>query len=155
MAMKHGRILCPNAGVDRSNTETGTAIGWPMDALSSVRRLRKELEEISGKKIGVLISDSGCRPGRKGVTAFALTVSGFEPLRDEAGKPDIFSNTLRITKEAFADQLATAANIVMGNAAQATPGAVIRGHGITLTNFCDWVDGIEPEEDLFHGILVA
>lgn len=148
--MKKGRILCPNAGADKSNTEAGTAIGWPMDCVHSAQRLRDQIYAQSGARIAVIISDSGCRPGRQGVTAFALTVCGIDPCTNYVGKPDLFGTPLRVTQEATADQLATAANIVMGNAAQATPAAVIRDHGNALSAFCGWVDGIEPEEDLFR-----
>ena len=97
----------------------------------------------------VIITDSCVRPRRWGVTAYALAVSGIDPLKDEAGKSDLFGRKLRITKEAIADQLATAANMLMGNADQCTPAVIIRDHGIELSEFEGWVPGIEPEEDLF------
>ncbi len=115
--------------------------------------LRDALEKIAGVRIGLLLSDSSCRPSRQGVTAFALTVCGFDPVRSDIGKKDLHGNALRITQEAVADQLATAANMVMGNAAQCIPAAVIRDHDIPLSDFCGWVDGIEPEDDLFRDML--
>lgn len=147
--MKKGRILCPHAGADKSNTEHGTGIGWPIDCAHSAERLRDELSTQSGARIAVIISDSTCTPSRQGVTAFALTVCGMDPCSNYVGTSDLFGRPLSMTQEAIADQLATAANIVMGNASQSTPAAVIRGHGLALSDFCGWVDGIEPEEDLF------
>ena len=64
----------------------------------------------------VIISDSTVTPRREGVTAFALAVSGLDPVRDDTDKSDLFGKNLQITHEAIADQLATAANAVMGNA---------------------------------------
>jgi coenzyme F420-0:L-glutamate ligase len=141
--MKTGRILCPNAGMDQSNIGAGSAVGWPIDPVVSAQKLRKALG------IPVIISDSCCRPSRLGVTAFALVCAGIEPLRSEIGKKDLFGNSMRVTYEAVADQLATAANAVMGNTDQCCPAAIIRNSGIAASSFCGWVDGIEPDEDMF------
>jgi coenzyme F420-0:L-glutamate ligase / coenzyme F420-1:gamma-L-glutamate ligase len=150
--MERGRILCPNAGLDRSNVKEGCVVGWPVDPLSSVRTLRSELQK-DGKHIGVILSDSCCRPGRLGVVAFALTVAGLDPILNQVGEKDLFDHELRFTHEATADQLATAANAVMGNADQATPVAIIRDHGIALNNNACWVEGIVAEEDLFRDVM--
>ncbi len=162
--MKTGRILCPNAGLDQSNVASGSAIGWPRDPLQSIRKLRQSfsifnflpLEAPAGAKWGpfsILISDSCCRPSRLGVTAFALVCAGIDPLRSEIGKKDLFGKKLRVTYEAVADQLATAANAVMGNADQCCPAAIIRDHGYPLSDFCGWVDGIEDGEDMFQNLF--
>ncbi len=145
--MNHGRILCPNAGADQSNTEKDYSIGWPLDPVRSAVSLRKKLG------VPIIISDSCCVPGRLGVTAFALVCAGIDPFRSEIGTKDLFGKTMRMTQEAVADQLATAANAVMGNSAQCIPAAVIRNSGIPASGFSGWVEGIEPEEDLFRGIL--
>lgn len=147
--MQEGSILVPNAGLDESNVEEGFAIGWPLDPLFSVRKLRVDLEQKSVKKIAVIISDSCSRPRRLGVTAFALTVSGIDPFRNLIGEKDLFGKTLKMTQEAVADQLATAANFLMGNSAESIPAAVIRDHGLPLSSFEGWVPGIEPERDMF------
>lgn len=141
--LKHGRILCPNAGADQSNIEQDYAIGWPLDPALSARQLSQTLG------IPVIISDSGCVPARLGVTAFALACSGMDPFRSEIGKKDLFGKSMRMTQEAVADQLATAANAVMGNSAQSVPAAIIRDSGISRSDFSGWVDGVEAEEDLF------
>jgi coenzyme F420-0:L-glutamate ligase / coenzyme F420-1:gamma-L-glutamate ligase len=141
--MRIGRMLCPNAGMDQSNSENGSAIGWPRDPVASAKKLRKAFG------IPVIISDSCCRPSRLGVTAFALVSAGIDPLRSEIGKSDLFGKAMRVTVEAVADQLATAANAVMGNAAQCMPAAIIRNAGVASSDFCGWVDGIEEGEDMF------
>jgi F420-0:gamma-glutamyl ligase len=106
--LREGTILIANAGLDDSNAPQGHAIGWPEDAGKSVVRLRREIEtrvkmdngkwkmenEGSPKKIqiriGVVISDSCVHPRRNGVAAFALAVSGFDPVRSRVGSKDLF-----------------------------------------------------------------
>ncbi len=148
-----GALFVPNAGMDRSNIKEGSAIGWPHNPVASAVRIRRAIEEQSGKAIAVIISDSCCRPGRLGVTALALACSGINPLLSQVGRADLFGRPLTVTQEAVADQLATAANIVMGNADQRRPAAVIRDHGFTLGSYDGWVPGIEPREDLFRALF--
>jgi len=148
-----GIILAPNAGLDQSNIEDGYAIGWPQDPVESVQKLRKEVQAITGKKIAVILTDSCCRPRRIGVSAMALVVSGIDPLFSHIGEKDLFGKELKMTQEARADQLATAANMIMGNADESTPAAIIRDHNIAFTCFEGWVSGLDPEDDLFAGIL--
>ena len=104
-------------------------------------------------RLAFILSDSCCRPGRLGVVAFALACAGIDPIKSEVGSKDIFGKELRFTNEAIADQLATAANAVMGNAGQSTPAAIIRNHDLQFSNFCGWVEGIEQREDLFADVL--
>lgn len=164
-------ILIANAGLDESNAPEGFAIGWPVDPVASVRKLRGLLvdwligyqnlkqktkqpdNQTTKPSLGIILSDSCCRPRRLGVTAFALAVSGLDPLQSQKGKEDLFGKSLRITTEAVADQLATAANFLMGNAGQSVPAVIIRDHGLTLSEWEGWVPGIEPEEDLFRGMV--
>jgi len=173
-----GTILVASAGLDESNAPEGSAIGWPRNPVMSAGRLRKELEtrmrsyELRvtsfGKsenphpkpetrnpkpRVAVIMTDSCCVPRRSGVTAMALVVSGFNPLQPQKGRKDLFGKPLRMTTEAVADQLATAANFLMGNAAQSIPAVIIRDHGLELTEWEGWVPGIEPERDLFQGVL--
>ncbi len=182
--MRRGRILCPNAGLDQSNVQRGFAIGWPEDPVASAQALRSRLSDLIRKApkgprepkrpkstnitsvtsvpsvtsasshIAVIVTDSCCRPGRTGVTAFALVCSGIHPMRSEIGEKDLFGKPLRFTHEAVADQLATAANFVMGNAGQSVPAAIIRDHGLELSDYSGWVDGIEPDEDLFKEAFI-
>ena len=164
--LSEGTIFAANAGLDQSNVEDGFAVGWPRDPVESVKKLQEALYSLSPRGepaclqagtmvrgFGVILSDSCCIPRRRGVTAHALVVSGIDPLFSEIGNNDLFGKPLRITIEARADQLATAANILMGNAGQLIPAVIIRDHGIPLTRFESWVPGIEPEEDLFQGIF--
>lgn len=141
--LDRGTLLVANAGLDRSNAPEGFAVGWPEDPVASVRNLRNALGA------GIILTDSCCHVRRLGVTAMALAVSGLMPFRNRAGERDLFGRTLTVTQEAVADQLATAANLLMGNAAQAVPAALIRDHGIAEADFEGWVEGIAPEGDMF------
>ncbi|MEI8230024.1 MAG: coenzyme F420-0:L-glutamate ligase [Candidatus Peregrinibacteria bacterium] len=151
--LSEGSLLVPNAGLDESNVAKGFAIGWPHDPLASGIRMKSAIEKSSGKNVAVITSDSNCRPRRIGVTAFALTSAGIDPLLSKIGMKDLFGKPMTMTVEAVADQLATAANSVMGNAGESIPAAVIRDHGYTLSDFAGWVPGIAKEEDLFRGTV--
>lgn len=171
-----GSLLVPNAGIDESNIDHGWAVGWPKDPVETVRKLREELtkriqttqrtkriqrsESSSGasgssgsSRLAIILTDSGLSPRRSGVTAFALAVAGIDPLFDRRGKPDLYGRDMVMTIEAVADQLATAANFVMGNADERTPAAVIRDHGLPFTDFEGWVPGIEREKDIYYGVV--
>jgi len=151
--LEHGTIMAASAGMDHSNTPQDTMVGWPADPVASVSRIRKEICNKSGKKIAVMITDSCCRPRRIGVAAIALTVSGFDPLEDLRGTEDLYGKKLRMTQEARADQLATAANFLMGNANASIPAVIIRNHDVPFSDFEGWVPCMEPEEDIFHGFV--
>lgn len=147
--LSEGSILVPNAGLDRSNVAEGYAIGWPHDPVASCTKLRDAL----GGNVGIILSDSGLSPRRKGVVAFALAVSGLHPFVSQVGQADLFGQELRVTEEAVADQLATAANFVMGNSNQCMPAAIIRGHQLSLCDYAGWVPGIKREEDIYHHVI--
>jgi coenzyme F420-0:L-glutamate ligase / coenzyme F420-1:gamma-L-glutamate ligase len=149
--LAEGTLLVPNAGLDQSNIPEGQCIGWPVDPVRSVRALRHTLMQQSGLQLALILSDSCCRPRRRGVTAFALVVSGMDPFFSLIGKKDLYRRALAMTVEARADQLATSANMVMGNAGESTPAAIIRDHGFPLSDCEGWVPGIPREEDLFGG----
>ena len=157
--LSEGTIFAANAGLDQSNVADGFAIGWPRDPVASVKKLREALSSlprrgrVRERGFGIILSDSCCIPRRRGVTAHALVVSGIDPLFSEIGNKDLFGKPLRMTIEARVDQLATAANILMGNAGQGIPAAIIRDHGLALSTYEGWVPGIEPEEDLFQKIF--
>ncbi len=145
-----GSILIANAGLDQSNAEADAAIGWPRDPARTATALRGELERRLGIRLAVIVSDSCSLPRRKGVVAIALACSGIDPLLSLEGVPDLRGRPLSMTTEAVADQLATAGNAVMGNAGNSTPAAIIRDHGLSLSEFSGWVPGIGEKEDLFR-----
>jgi coenzyme F420-0:L-glutamate ligase/coenzyme F420-1:gamma-L-glutamate ligase len=126
-------FVCANAGIDHSNVQgEGTvAEEWvlllPENPDRSAENLRKRLEKVSGVELGVLIIDSHGRAWRNGTVGVAIGLSGLPGLVDLRGQPDLFGYQLRITQVGAADELAAAASLVMGQAAEATPVVHARG----------------------------
>lgn len=142
-------FTCANAGVDTSNVPPGWVSLLPEDADASARRLQEEISQKTGKRLAVIISDTFGRPWRQGLTNVAIGVAGFLPLTDYRGQTDAQGNRLSATVIAAADELAAAAELVMGKTAR-RPAAIIRhfawepGPG----NASDLIR--PPEEDLFR-----
>jgi coenzyme F420-0:L-glutamate ligase / coenzyme F420-1:gamma-L-glutamate ligase len=123
-------LVIANAGIDRSNVEGGaddTALLLPLDPDASARGLREALKSRSGADVGVVIADSVGRAWRYGTTGMAIGCAGLEPLWDQRGDVDMFGKVLEVTEVAVADQVASAANLAMGEATECTPVAVLRG----------------------------
>jgi coenzyme F420-0:L-glutamate ligase/coenzyme F420-1:gamma-L-glutamate ligase len=143
----HG-FVCANAGVDLSNADEGTAILLPEDPDASARALQKRLGDSLGIDIGLIISDTFGRPWREGLVNVALGVAGVAPLIDYRGERDANGKLLQATIIALADELASAAELVMGKADR-VPVAIIRG--VTNAGAGSGRDLIRPEEkDLFR-----
>jgi len=123
---RHG-FVCANAGVDTSNVAQGYVTLLPDDADESARRVRQALGDELGAEAAVIVSDTFGRPWREGLVNVALGVAGLEPLIDLRGKPDWNGQVLRVTVMAVADELASAAELVMGKAA-GVPAALIKGY---------------------------
>jgi len=123
---RHG-FVCASAGVDASNTPVeGTVVLLPLDPDDSAQRLRTRLHELSGVDVGVIVSDSFGRAWRQGTTDVALGAAGIAPLRDLRGTTDARGRELRTTQIAVADEIAGAAELVLGKARQ-VPAAIVRG----------------------------
>jgi coenzyme F420-0:L-glutamate ligase/coenzyme F420-1:gamma-L-glutamate ligase len=122
---RHG-FICANAGVDASNTAEGTAVLLPLDPDLSARRIRAALIREFGVEVAVIISDTFGRPWREGITNVAIGLAGIAPLADYRGQNDSHGRELRVTIIAVADELASAAELVMKKSA-GLPVAVIRG----------------------------
>ncbi len=118
-------ILTPVAGIDESNGN-GDYILWPHDPQKSANDILDYLKKRFGRKeIGVIITDSKTTPLRWGTTGVAIAHSGFVPLRDYVGTPDIFGTKLRVTKSNIMDALAASAVLLMGEGSEQTPLALI------------------------------
>jgi coenzyme F420-0:L-glutamate ligase / coenzyme F420-1:gamma-L-glutamate ligase len=124
---RHGLTMAA-AGVDASNTEPGRVVLLPLDPDGSARRLRTRVREIAGANVAVVLSDTAGRPWREGQTDIAVGCAGLVPLDDHAGRLDTQGNVLEVTAPAVADEVAGAADLVMGKAA-GRPAAVV--HGLT------------------------
>ncbi len=123
---RHG-FVCASAGVDASNTPgDDVLVLLPLDPDESARRLRVRLRQLSGTDVGVIVSDSFGRAWRQGTTDVALGVAGIAPLRDLRGTSDARGYELKTTQIAVADELAGAAELVMGKS-RGVPAAIVRG----------------------------
>lgn len=127
-------IISPNAGIDRSNIPNGYAVLFPADPYGATAALWRELRTRFSVNIGVILTDSWLMPGRLGTTGVALATAGFRPIQDERGKSDLFGNPMQVSQRGIADQICACAQMVMGERDEATPFAVVRGAGVTLTD---------------------
>jgi coenzyme F420-0:L-glutamate ligase/coenzyme F420-1:gamma-L-glutamate ligase len=131
-------FVCANAGIDHSNVMgEGDAneeyvLLLPEDPDASAEKLREEINQRTGKTIGVMIIDSHGRAWRNGTVGICIGLSGIPPLIDERGWKDLFGYTLKATIVAVADELAAAASLVMGQAAEGTPAVLVRGYPYPL-----------------------
>jgi coenzyme F420-0:L-glutamate ligase/coenzyme F420-1:gamma-L-glutamate ligase len=145
---RHG-FVCASAGVDASNVpEAGTVVLLPIDPDASAQGLRSRLEEQSGRRLGVVVSDSFGRPLREGVTEVAIGVAGVLPLLDLRGTLDRGGHELQATQIAVADEIACAAELVMGKA-DGIPAAVVRGLRLAGEGSARQLV-MSPERDLFR-----
>ena len=119
-------FVCANAGVDFSNLKEGSASLLPLDSDLSAGKILKKMEDKSGKKLAVIITDTFGRPWRRGLTNVAIGAAGIKPIIDLRGETDSFGQELHATEMAVADELAGASEMVMGKS-ESIPAAIIRG----------------------------
>jgi coenzyme F420-0:L-glutamate ligase/coenzyme F420-1:gamma-L-glutamate ligase len=122
---RHG-FVCANSGIDLSNVARGQAALLPFDSDRSARRIRDILRARLGVEVGVIVSDTFGRPWRLGLTDVAIGVAGIAGVVDLRGTPDALGRTMQVTEVAVADEIASAAELVMGKAS-GLPVAVVRG----------------------------
>jgi len=147
-------FVMANAGVDQSNVAPADGVQrvllLPRDPDASAEALRMRLEQRYGAKVGVIISDSFGRAWRRGTCGIAIGAAGLPSLIDLRGQPDLFGRTLEVSIIGFADEIAAAASLLQGQAAEAQPVVLVRG--------LDWTAPHAPakelvrplEEDLFR-----
>lgn len=125
---KHG-LICANSGIDRSNVPGENTVALlPKDPDESARRIRQGIKKLTGKTVAVIISDTHGRPLRDGEINVAIGAAGFAAIRDRRGEKDLFGYVLKAKRTAVADELASAAELVIGQADEAVPAAIIRGY---------------------------
>ena len=127
-------IMAPNAGIDKSNAKVGTIILYPTDPYRVAEQLRRQFLLICECHVGIIIADSRLMPARTGTIGIAIACAGFEPTSDLRGKKDLYGNPLKVTFQAVADNLASIANLKMGEGDEAIPAALIRDAGVRLTD---------------------
>lgn len=144
---RHG-FICANAAVDRSNVAAGNAILLPVDPDRSANRLRTLIERATDSSVGVIITDTFGRPWRRGLTDVAIGISGLPAVVDLRGTSDSHGNVLEVTEVAVVDEIASAADLVMGKAT-GIPAAIVRG--LDLVGDGRVSDLIRPpSEDMFR-----
>lgn len=141
LTFKNG-VMAANAGIDNKNAPSDYAVLWPKDPAASVREVRDRIKRRTGKDVAVMIVDSGLVPLRIGTTGLALAVAGFKPIRDNRGCKDLFGKPIVITRQAVADDLASAAHLLMGEATEKTPAVLIKGAPV------DFDDGTYGSSDM-------
>ena len=147
---KHG-FVCANAGVDLSNVERGYAALLPEDPDRSARRIRDGIKARAGVNVAVIISDTFGRTWRRGLTDVAIGSAGIGPILDLRGSSDAYGREMQVTEVAVVDELASAAELVMGKAA-GIPAAIVRGIPREWFRKGDVHSEIvrNPDEDLFR-----
>lgn len=138
------------AGVDQSNIEDGMLILLPPDPMAAAAEVRDAVKEITGKTIGVIITDTCGRSFRRGQTGNAVGWSGMAAIRDFRGDCDLFGHVLKITEEAVVDEIAGFANFVMGESHAGIPAVVFRNLG-TWTGHDNLY--FRPEEDVIREMM--
>lgn len=145
---RHG-FICANAGVDASNLEPGQVTLLPVDPDKSARRLRRRIQQLTGRRPPVIISDTFGRAWRTGLVNFAVGLAGMRPFMDYRGSLDHFGNPLNVSVIAVADEIAAAAELVMGKA-DGVPAAIARGVRFTRGRGRARAMVRPPQEDLFR-----
>jgi coenzyme F420-0:L-glutamate ligase/coenzyme F420-1:gamma-L-glutamate ligase len=147
---KHG-FVCANSGVDQSNVpgERNVAL-LPNNPDRSAQEIRRKIRKLTGKDVAVIISDTHGRPLREGEINIAIGAAGINPIRDRRSEKDLFGYVLKVKRTAIADELSSAAELVIGQANEGIPAAIIRGYSYPKSERAKATDLIRPrEKDLF------
>ena len=149
------KVLIPNAGIDRSNVPGGMAVLWPHDPFGAAENIRKDLMKKYGlRRLGIVISDSHCQPLRMGTSGIAIGWAGIDGVRDDRGAKDLFGKKMVYTQVAVADNLASTANLEMGETNASVPFVIVRGAKVNFTSKKASADNyfISPEECIYRGL---
>jgi coenzyme F420-0:L-glutamate ligase len=130
-------FLIANAGIDKSNSPDGQVILWSINPQEKAEKIRTDILKQTGKHVGIVIVDSRTTPLRHGTSGVALAVAGFKPVKDYRQKKDLFGNSLQITLQNLADDLASGAHVLMGEADERTPVVLARNVPVEFTSEID------------------
>jgi coenzyme F420-0:L-glutamate ligase/coenzyme F420-1:gamma-L-glutamate ligase len=146
----HHGFICANAGVDQSNVGLKQVALLPKDGDGSARQIRTEIRRRTGKVVGIIVSDSFGRAWRVGTVDVAVGVAGINPIKDERGQKDRHGYELKAAVAAVADELASAAELVMGKR-DGVPVVIVRGYDIQTKEDGSVQELLRPQaEDLFR-----
>ncbi len=150
-------LVCINAGIDKSNIQGDENFALlPENPDLSARNCCSKLESLSGKRLAVVICDTYSRPFRRGQVNFAIGFSGLSLFRDYRGKRDLFGHVLKVKNVAVVDEIAGAAELLMGQGDEASPVVIVRGVNGPFRQESDFSIRdlfISESEDLFRGVL--
>jgi coenzyme F420-0:L-glutamate ligase/coenzyme F420-1:gamma-L-glutamate ligase len=149
-------VVCMNAGIDKSNVQGDDAYALlPLDPDESARRIRSDIIKLTRKNVAVVICDTYSRPFRRAQVEFAIGIAGINPFKDYRGQKDLFGYVLKVKKAAIADEIASAAELAMGQGREAVPVVIIknlsRAEMVERATAQDLL--ISKLEDLFSGTL--
>ena len=145
-------IVCANAGIDKSNIKGEENVALlPKRPDKSAQKVRREIKKLTNVDVAVIVSDTHGRPLRMGEINVAIGVAGIKPTRDRRGEKDLFGYVLKVKQTAIADELASAAELVIGQANEGRPVAIIRGYEYAPTENASASELVRPKEvDLFR-----
>ena len=145
-------IVCANAGIDRSNVSGDrNVVPLPKNPTASAQTIKQGIKKLTGFNVAVIVSDTHGRPFRLGEINVAVGVAGIKPIRDRRGEKDLFGYVLRIKQTAIADELSSAAELVIGQANEGIPAAIIRGYSFETIDDATTTELIRTKEkDLFR-----
>ncbi len=149
------KILIPNAGIDNSNVPKGKVVLWPERPFDFAWQIRDSLmKQFKLKKLGVVISDSHCQPLRMGTSGIAIGWAGFYGVQDERGSKDLYRQPMKYTQIAVADNLASAANLEMGETNASIPFVIVRDFKAQFTDeeFSENDYFISSKECIYRGL---
>jgi len=142
-------VVCGNSGIDFSNVDgSGRRVCLlPEDPDESARRIRERIRELTGRDVAVLIVDTCGRPFRRGVVNFVIGLSGMNPFRSYVGKRDRYGYTMSKTVVCIADEIAAAAELVMGQGDEGRPVVIVRGVEYEKCETCTSRDILMPKDE--------
>ncbi len=145
-------VICANAGIDKSNVAgRRNVVLLPKDPDKSAQVIRDDIRRLTNHEVAVIVSDTNGRPLRMGEINVAIGIAGIHATRDRRGEKDLFGYVLRIKQTAIADELASAAELVIGQANEGIPAAIIRGYPYKTGEAVSARDLARPKEtDLFR-----
>lgn len=149
-------LICINSGIDKSNVpgEDSYAL-LPEDSDESARKIRAEIMRLTGQRVAVIICDTYSRPFRKGQVEFAIGLAGVNPFKDYRGQRDLYDYVLKVKNVALADEIASAAELIMGQGDEGIPVAIVKNvkRAELSGTFSAESLNISREEDLFRETL--
>ncbi|HVP26557.1 MAG TPA: coenzyme F420-0:L-glutamate ligase [Candidatus Bathyarchaeia archaeon] len=150
-------LVCINAGIDKSNVKGKDSFALlPENPDESARKCREEIKRLTGKNVAIVVCDTYSRPFRRGQVNFAIGIAGIKTFKDYRGKKDLFNQILKVKNIAVVDEIAAAAELLMGQAKEAAPVIILRGLN-GFVSFCEKCGinelFISSQEDLFKDTL--